>query len=209
MVRTTDVDQMNVLYPNEREKIADLRSSYSVFPSGGSCIIGGNLRVCKPMIYEGNRTQLTAGFGYPRSGRSQGGKRKFDVEVDYFLGNRNYEDDLRRLVDTRRATRGVEAGGRIGDGGGDVDGGEGGYDSQITNLDEADLRVLGAPLCWCGRWTIEHGNKVTVRKNKPSRVPLRWIRNIPVVKNARGQFFSFKKREHRRTGTTTDCGLVE
>jgi len=165
--------------------------------------------VCKPVIYEGNGMQPTAGFGYPRSRRSREGKKRFDVEIDYFLGDRNYEDDLRRLADTKRTTRDVGAEGRIGDVGGDVggdvDGGEGGYDSQITNLDGADLRVLGAPLCWCGRWAIEHGNKVTVRKNKPSRVPLRWTRNIPVVMNARGQIFFLKKRkstegqERRRT----------
>ena len=83
-MRPMDVDQMNVLYLNERETITDLWSSYRVFPSEGSRIIGDNLRVCKLIIHEGNAIQLALDFDYPRLRRSRGGRGESDIEVDYF-----------------------------------------------------------------------------------------------------------------------------
>ena len=96
-------------------------------------------------------TQLTVDFGYPRLSGSQVGRGELDIEVDYFPGDQNNEDGLRRLVDMRRTTRGVGAGGRVGDEGGGVDGGEGGYGSQMTSLVGAGLCALEELLCWYGR----------------------------------------------------------
>ena len=48
--------------------------------------------------------QLTADFGYPRLRKSREGRKIFDTEADYFLGDPNYEDVPRRLVDMRRTT---------------------------------------------------------------------------------------------------------
>ena len=95
--------------------------------------------------------QLTVDFGYPCLSRSRGGRGEFDIEVDYFPGDRNDEDGLRRLVDMRRTTRGVGAGGMVGDEGEGVDGGEGGRGSQMTSLAGADICALEALLCWYGQ----------------------------------------------------------
>jgi len=92
--------------------------------------------------------QLTVDFGYPRLRRSRGGRGKFDIEADYLPGDRNDKDGLHRLVDMRRTTRGVGAGGRAGDEGGGVDGGEEEYGSQITSLAGTGLHILEALLHW-------------------------------------------------------------
>ena len=144
------MDQVNILYPNEREAVKDLWSSYSVLPSEESHIIGDNLRVCKLIIHVLNAMELTFDFDHPRLRRSQGGRGEFGVEVDYFPEDQDDEDDLRRLVDMReRTTRGGGGGGRIGDEGGSVDGGEG-YSSRLSSLAGVGLHLLEVLLCWYG-----------------------------------------------------------